>query len=430
MKVDNGGGAVIHKTACPTRGRYGLRTFVVVGALLLAACGTAAASTLPAAQRRLTKTVLVGASLSLTGDFASNGQEYVDAYKLWARQVNASGGLLGRKVVLKILNDTSSPTQVATNYEDLITVYHAPLLLGPFSSLLTVPSARIAQRYGYAMITGSGGAPGVFDIGLKTVFDASAPVVGQSISLAHLIAAMPKKERPRTAAYVTSNSIFALATIGPPKAILQRAGVKTLYYKVWPSEITDLSPLADSIAATRAQVVFIAETTPSHLVELLKTFIADHYNPELISATSGVFGGTLKAALGANSNGVIEAAGWYPSYKNSVSEAFVKAYTHLYHVSALSIAPTTAEAYSAAEVLTAAVKATHSFNQQRIIAYLRRATIPTVQGPARFNKLGENVAAAFFQFQWQDRATKEVLIAPPRTPGAGSILFPKPHWVG
>jgi len=89
--------------------------------------------------------------------------------------VNARGGILGRKVTLKILNDNSSPTQVATNYQTLFASDHVDLAFGPFSSLLTTPSASVAAHYSYALVEGAGGAPTVFsspaNLAAHNVFD-------------------------------------------------------------------------------------------------------------------------------------------------------------------------------------------------------------------------------------------------------------------
>ncbi len=68
------------------------------------------------------------------------------------------GGILGRQVKLDVLNDNSSPTQVVTNYQKLITVDKVDLTFGPFSSLLTAPAAATAHRYGFAFVEGAGGA--------------------------------------------------------------------------------------------------------------------------------------------------------------------------------------------------------------------------------------------------------------------------------
>ena len=122
---------------------------------------------------------MIGTSLSLTGDFSADGQAFKKGYEFWACQVNASGGILGRQVQLKILNDNSSPTQVVTNYQTLINADHVALTFGPFSSLLTAPAAAVAHRYGYAFVEGAGGAPVVFAQKLNNVFDVSLPVANE-----------------------------------------------------------------------------------------------------------------------------------------------------------------------------------------------------------------------------------------------------------
>jgi Periplasmic binding protein len=84
----------------------------------------------------------------LSGDFADLAGPAYKGYQLWVNTVNAKGGLLGRKVSLKVVDDASNPTQVVTNYENLITADHVNLVFGPFSSLLTIPAATVASRGG------------------------------------------------------------------------------------------------------------------------------------------------------------------------------------------------------------------------------------------------------------------------------------------
>src|ERR1035441_8296819 len=112
------------------------------------------------------KPVTIGISLSLSGDFSGDGSAFKQGYQLWADTVNKTGGLLGHKVKLDIVSDASSPTQVVTNYQKLISLDHVNLTVGPFSSLLSLPAARAVARYGFAMVEGAGGAPSVFRAGL------------------------------------------------------------------------------------------------------------------------------------------------------------------------------------------------------------------------------------------------------------------------
>src|SRR6202034_2656498 len=107
--------------------------------------------------------ISIGASLSLTGDFSADGQNFQKGYTLWANDVNAAGGIIGRQVKLEMLIDASSPTQVVTNYQTLINTDHVDLTFGPFSSLLTGPASAVAARSGFAFVEGAGGAPSVVD---------------------------------------------------------------------------------------------------------------------------------------------------------------------------------------------------------------------------------------------------------------------------
>jgi len=95
--------------------------------------------------------VNIGISLSLSGDFSADGLAFQQGYKLWASDVNKTGGLLGHQVNLVIKSDASSPTQVVTNYQALISSDHVNLTFGPFSSLLTLrpprPSRATATRW-------------------------------------------------------------------------------------------------------------------------------------------------------------------------------------------------------------------------------------------------------------------------------------------
>src|SRR5690349_44350 len=127
------------------------KCLVAVAVLSVTACGGSSSGG-SATKSGAKKAIVVGASLSLSGDFAADGQAFQRGYQLWANDVNAKGGILGHKVKLQILSDASKPDQVVSNYQKLIGSDHDAFVLGPFSSLLTVPASKIANRYGYAFV--------------------------------------------------------------------------------------------------------------------------------------------------------------------------------------------------------------------------------------------------------------------------------------
>ncbi len=373
--------------------------------------------------------VLIGASLSLTGDFSGDGVAFQQGYKLWAADQNAKGGLLGHKIVLKILNDTSTPTQVVTNYQALISSDHVNLTFGPFSSLLTLPAAKAVNRYGYAMVEGAGGAPSVFQGGLHNVFDAALPVANGLVPFAQWLASLPASQRPKTIAYVTSTDPFTEPQIPVAEKIIKAAGIKTVYYKTFPAEATDYTPIADAVAAANAQVVILGSVDVPTVSAFMQAFEQAHYSPEAFIATGGPDQGTaFSSVVGIkNADGMMVPNAWYGSATTPGSAAMVAAYIKKYGGTAATVSADVAEAYSVGQVIDQAVTATKGFDNAKIIKYLHSGvTLSSVQGPVKFDKLGENNQATAFTFQWQGKNFVEV--NPTSNKAAKPILFPKPVW--
>ena len=73
-------------------------------------CAVAAAAmlwgALPAAAQAPIK---IGASMSLTGTYAKPGSYQKEGYDICAEEVNAKGGVLGRKVEFVVYDDQSTP---------------------------------------------------------------------------------------------------------------------------------------------------------------------------------------------------------------------------------------------------------------------------------------------------------------------------------
>jgi branched-chain amino acid transport system substrate-binding protein len=373
--------------------------------------------------------VTIGVSLSLSGDFSADGQAFKRGYELWATDQNKAGGLLGHQVKLQIVSDASNPAQVTTNYEKLIGSDKDQLVFAPFSTLLTVPAARVAARYQYAMVGGADGGPTVFSSGLKNVFDVSIPVKNNLVTFADWVAALPASKRPKTAAYVTVDDPFTQPQLPVAQAILKKAGVKTVLNKVFPAEVTDYNSIASQVAGAKPDLVILGSVDVPTVSAFTHVFIQQHYNPKAFIATAGPDQGAqfVKAVGSGNENGIFVPNGWYPGFKKSDSQTMVKEYVAKYGGGASGVNADVAEAYSVGQVLAQAVKAKHGFDQQKIIKYLKSGvTLNSVQGPVKFDNLGENLAQKTLTFQWQNG--KLVQTIPTKTAGSVSPIYPKPAW--
>jgi branched-chain amino acid transport system substrate-binding protein len=374
--------------------------------------------------------IVIGASLSYTGDFSADGKAFKRGYELWAANVNSHGGLLGRKVKLDLVNDGSNPTTAAANYTKLIASDHVNLTFGPFSSLLTVPSAEVAARHGYAFIEGAGGAPSVFDLKLPSLFAVSPPVADQLVPFANWVASLPAGQRPKTAAYPMVNDPFADPMVQTAQGILQKAGVRTVYSHIFPAENPDYKAGADQVAATHAQMVVMGSVDVPTVSAFMTAFRQQHYNPTILAASAGPDQGAdfIKAVGQSNATGIFVPNGWYGSFQNPLSQAMVKAYIAKYGGTPSDINADVAEGYAVGEVAAAAITATKSVTNSKIISYLHGGvTVPTVQGPARFNSIGQNLASTIFIFQWQ-KGAKFVQVLPSGLPGSVPIVNPRPAW--
>ena len=416
-----------------------LSAAVVLSAGVLAACSSSSttSSTAPSSASSSPSTkapIVVGASLSLTGDFSVDGQAFQRGYKLWASDVNSKGGLLGRQVTLKILNDNSSPTQAQTNYQTLFAQDKVDLAFGPFSSLLTTPAASVAARYGYALIEGAGGAPSVFaspaNQTAHNVFDVSLPIEDEMIPFVNWVASLPASERPKTAAYPMADDPFADPPVQLAQKKLEALGVKTVYSKIFPAENASYKPAADQVAATGAQAVVLGSTDVPTVSAFMQAFQQQHYNPKMFICAAGPDqGAAFTSAVGkGNATGMMVPNGWYPGYANPASQQMVQEYVAKYGGSPSDVNADVAEGYAVGQVAAAAVNATKGTDNKAIISYLHSGvTISTVQGPVKFDSEGRNAAAVAFVFQWQkDTTYKQVL--PLGTTGSVPIINPKPDW--
>ncbi len=399
-------------------------------AVILAACSSSSSTSGTSSTASKTP-IVIGTSLSLTGDFSVDGQAFQRGYDLWVQEINKAGGLLGHPVQLKVLNDNSDPGTVTTNYTQLISQDHAAFVFGPFSTLLTAPAAQVAARYHYAFIEGAGGGPLVFSLKLPNLFAVSPVVADQLIPFADWVASLPANERPKTAAYPMVTDPFAVPMVQNAQAVLQKAGVKTVYSKIFPAENPAYKAGADQIAALKPDMVVIGSPDVPGVQSVMQAFMQQHYNPKILAASAGPDqGAAFLSAIGGSTNatGTMVPNGWYPGFNNPLSHAFVNAYIAKYGGTPADINADAAEAYSVGDTLAAAVKATNSLSNAKVISYLHSGvTLQTVQGPAKFNSIGQNVVAAHFIFQWQT-GSKFVQVLPTSAPGSVAIVNPKPPW--
>jgi branched-chain amino acid transport system substrate-binding protein len=403
-------------TTTPAR----LATVLVAGALLAGTAATAGRASQSAGA------IKVGISLSLSGDFSDSGKAAKRGYELWRNVVNAKGGVLGSKVQLVIQDDTSSPTQAATNYQNFITKDKVDLVFGPFSTLLSAPSAAVANRYGYAFIEPAGGGPAVFDEKLHNVFFTQpAPVLQSGDVFAKFLLSLPKAQRPKTAAYPSLDDPFASPIADHVRGILEKHGVKTVYKSIYPSETTDMTPIVQKVASKHPDAV-IGGTQNGDAFAQVKAMVQLKFSPKFVFLTNGPNDpAEFPSKVGKkNVNGIFATGDWFPQERSPGNAAFVRAYLKAYGGTKDTIDPTSAEAYAVGQVVEAVAKRIRSIDNKKIIATLHSGSWPTVEGVLRWNSIGEPQGSDLL-VEWIGGKLYPVF---PKSVALHKPLVPKPAW--
>jgi len=410
-----------------------LLPLTALAALAMAACGTQTVATTTTTSAGASP-IIVGLDEPLTGSFNTDGIASLRGYELWASDVNSLGGLLGRPVKLKVLNDNSNPVKVTKNYTQLITQDHVDLTLAPFSSLLTVPAAQVTEKYHYALPAGTAGAPSVYQLSDPDLFSVNTPVVNQMVPFANWILSLPPSRRPKTAAYPMVSDPFADPPVQTIQHLLAANGITTVYYSQSPvtpnATDSNLTPIANAVAAKNPQIVVLGTVDVPSLLKFIHAFEAAHFTPKIMIASSGPDQGQgfLDQVGPLNAEAMMAPDGWYGGEQNALSHVMVQDYIATYGGTTSDINTDVAEAYAAGEVLADGVTGTRTLSNAQIIAYLHQHTFQTVLGPATFTANGTNPQSQAFIFQWQNGQFLQVL---PNNPiGSPTIELTKPAWQG
>ncbi len=403
--------------------RTSLRLGCVVGVstLVLTACGGGGESGGDSA----TDPITIGISLPLTGDFSEPGKGVQRGYEAWAAAVNDTGGLLGRPVELRILDDQSNSDRVVADYESLIAQDQVDLVFGPFSTRLVVPSARVAQEYGMLFVEPAGAAAEVFEQGFDNLFYAAPAIADDHYNhLADTIIAMPEGQRPQTAAYAAMDDPFAQGTAYGLKAKLEAAGIQTVVDQVYPPNTTDFSGIAAQIADSQADIV-VGGTQYQDAVNLIVALQQLGYQPELAAFSTAPTNPEFAAAIGAKTEGIISPTGYTTEAPYPSNVEFVQRYTAS-HGNPPS--EDEANAYTTGQVVAAAVQAVGCAEQgdcqQQLIDWLHGNTVDTVVGPLSWDAQGRPQSAHLIQ-QYVDG---EIRIVLPQDTAEAQFTYPKAPW--
>ena len=353
-------------------------------------------------------TITVGAVISQTGAHAELAADYLKGLQLWREQMNESGGLLGRRVELRVVDDNSQAVRARELYAELLRDPKVDLLIGPYGSAATLLAAAEAERARRVMVNGAGPAAVVHSRPGRFVFQTAVPYsayglgvlpVAETADLRKLFILARDDAASREMAEATRNT--ALNGFVPVEVELYRPGT------------VDFAAQVAKARAAKAEA-WIAFGDVRDAAEMVKTFKRLNYAPQLFFASAASHARFI-ALLGQDAEFSLGVVDFDPRVGNAEARAFTKAFTARWTVPPQLAA---AEGYTTGVVLAAAVRSAGNLDQERLRAALAELELPTALG--KYRVAPENGAQIGFR--------PELVQIRRGRPETGTPLLPYPQW--
>lgn len=378
----------------------------------------AASETAPAAD---TDEIVVGASVALTGKYARTGQEQLNGIQMWVENVNARGGLLNKKVRLVHYDDESKPDTGAKLYEKLITDDKVHLLLGPYSSGVTLAASTIAEKHGFPMVSSGAAGTKVWSRGYKNVFGLYAPdelYMDQILQFA-------KNKGLSKVALIYADTTFPRGIAKGVKAKVKALGMDLVFEEEYGKSNTDFSAIILKMRRKAPDVIIGGSYLPDSTA-FVRQAKENQLYAKILAFAVGPGLPDFGKNLGADAEGVMGNSQWEPSKQPYMTfsgmKDFAKDYEEKYgHGPGYHAAG----GYGAGQILEAAVTNAGSTDRDKLRTALAELKASTVFGPYEVDATGKQIGKPSYAIQWINGKRELVL---PKSAATAEPVYPFKPW--
>ncbi len=399
----------------------------VCAALLFAAAVTVGAFKAEAADP-----IKIGFAMQLTGPLAGNGKAALLAAQIWAEDVNAKGGLIGRPVQLVYYDDQSNPGLVPGIYTKLLDVDKVDLLLSNNTNQTIPAIPTIIQHGRLLMAMYALAANEQFHYNRYFQIQPYGPDGKDALSRGFFVNAMKMNPKPKTVALIGADAEFSKNALDGARALAKEFKLKIVYDRVYPPSTVDFTPVLKAVQATHPDLVYVG-SYPADTVGVIRTAHEIKLKPMMFGG--GMVGtqyAAIKAQLGEMLNGVMsyeqyipEPTVHFPGVEAMLAKYQARAKAQGVDVLGFYVPPFV---YSALQILGDAVTATGGVDQDKLADYIHHHPFDTAVGQIAFGEDGEWKEARMFTIQFQHIKGND--IDQFRQPGKQVILYPDKYKSG
>ena len=203
--------------------------------------------------------IKIGMSMAQTGGLAGGGKPALLGHEIWRDDINARGGLLGRKVELVVYDDKSSASETPAIYSKLLDVDKVDLLFAPYATVPTAPIMPLVKQRGMVLI-GNFSFQVNSKIGHDMYFN-NAPW-GPADAWASAFLDIGQKAGGKTVALLTADQEFAQNLATTAREVATKRNMPIVFDQAYPPNTVEFSGIIRSLKAAKPDIVYVASYPP------------------------------------------------------------------------------------------------------------------------------------------------------------------------
>jgi branched-chain amino acid transport system substrate-binding protein len=373
--------------------------------------------------------IKIGMSMPQTGSLGAGGKAELVAIRMWVEDVNAKGGLLGRKVELIVYDDQTNPALTPGIYTKLLDVDKVDLLFAPYGTVPTAPIMPLVKQRGLLLMGNFS-----FQVNHTVKHDMwfnNLPAADAQ-SWFEGFFEQGKKSGAKTIAFLAADQEFAQNLANGAKELAKKGGLQTVYSQNYPPTTTDFSSLIRGVRAAKPDMVFVC-SYPNDSVAIVRAVNEIGVGPSVKLFGGGMVGlqfTPVMESLGSMLNGIVNYNSYVPGVKYPGIDEFFKRYQK--KAAEEKVDPLgfylPPFGYAMGQMLEQAVEGTKSIDQKKLAQYLHSHTMQTIVGPISYNKDGEWAQSRMLMIQFRGIADKN--LEQWREVGKQVVLYPSQYKTG
>ncbi len=377
-------------------------------------------------------TIVLGAAVSLTGKYSTNGKNTKDGYDLAVERVNQLGGVKvgGKSYKLKVVyyDDESTSARGAQLVERLISQDGVQFVLGPYSSALTKAIAPVTEKYKIPMVEANGADRALFTNGYRYLF---AVLNTSDLYLSSAIDLVAEEARKRgqdpkslKVAIAIENDDFSQDVRNGVVEAAKRWGMQVVVDDKLPPELNDMSSTLTKVKALKPDILVVSGHAKGAALAVRQVSEQRVYASALAlthcdSAQIEKLGKAAEYAIcGSQWDRTLSYSDrWFGTAEN-YAQMFEKQFKYPAPYEA-------AESTAAVLTFADAIERAGSLDREKVRDAIAKTDMMTFFGPVKFDATGKNMAKSMVLYQVQ--SGKYLVVAPSRW-AKSKVIYPAPTW--